>query len=212
MKWFVFTVIFLFIACEGFDLDNGRDRSPKKDSAKGSPVFELPEIEDLNEVRENKDECSNYENHTSRSVFLGKNSWANPIVNCIAYNVDNGLKPLCEAEELAKEALSKTRDDYYAEEIEIYLDELEYEKELFVDYIYDLADPVYDYCANVEDVIDDEIDEIRDSNSRIAGTLVGLGADVLINSECRRIYRVMESKANLACINLDFTSFKTRRR
>jgi len=198
------------MGCVPYSVDGGRDRRPPRvtDDNEGRPKFEIPDIEEigLEEVRNNKDKCQDYTNHTSRSVFLGEVSWANPIVNCIAYNIDKGLKPLCEQEERAKEELRETRDDRYAEEIEAFLSELEDEKELFVDHIYELADPIYDSCEDMEDQI-----ETRYIKNRVAKTSYNLLGDILVNSECRRIYRVMESKANLACVNLDFRSFNKKR-
>ena len=195
------------MSCKPYSLDNGRE--PRvRDDARGKTKFEIPDIEDigLDEVR-NKEGCSDYENHTAKSVFLGENSYLNSIVNCIAYNIDKGLKPVCEQEELAREELDKTRDDRYAEEIEVYLEELEYEKELFIDHIYELADPIYKQCGDMEDEIDKDIDRQTNAFGR---AVLRLGSDVLFNSECRRVYRVMESKANLACIDLDFRSSRHR--
>ena len=215
MKWIIFTIIFLLSSCKPYSLEN--ERRPRAtnprvtDKEKGRVKFEIPGIKEigLDEIRENKDGCINYENHTSKSLVFGDNSPFNPIVNCIAYNIDKGLKPLCDLEKEVKEKLNSTRDRREEEELEIYLDDIGIEKELFIDHIYEIADPVYDYCEDFEDDLDDEIDEV--GNSFLRG-LLGAATDLTINSECRRIYRVMESKAGLACIDLDFRSKLSFRR
>ena len=209
MKWFSFIILFLLISCKPYSLYN--DRTPRfKDSDEGKISFDIPDIEEigLDEIRKDKESCKNYDNHTSRSLVLGEKSPFNPIVNCIAYNIDKGIKPLCDLEKDVRSELDKTRDDYKARELEYYLDEIEAEKELFIDYIYALADPIYDTCADIEEDFADYTDKIKDDNKFLFGTVVDFAVDVTINSECRRVYRVMDSKAGLACIDLDFRSFK----
>lgn len=210
MKWIIFAVIFLLSSCKPYSLDDGK--GPRvRDNEKGRVKFDLPDIKEigLDEIRENKDVCKDYENHTSKSLVLGENSPLNPVVNCIAYNIDKGLKPLCDLEKEVREELNNTRNDREAEELDIYLQDIEVEKELFVDHIYDIADPIYDFCEDVEDDIDDKVDEI---DNGIARALTGAIADLTVNAECRRVYRVMESKAGLACVNLDFRANSSRRR
>ena len=131
MKWIFFTIIFLLSSCKPFSLDD--QRKPRtRDREEGNVRFENPGIDEigLDEIRENKDDCGNYENHTSKSLFLGDKSPLNRTVNCIAYNIDKGLKPLCDLEKEVKEELKSTRDSRKEEALEIYLNDIENEKEL----------------------------------------------------------------------------------
>jgi len=208
MKWTAFFIIFFLIACEPLSLDSERDVI--QDDGKGRPDFSPPDIENLSgeEVRENKEGCKDYTNHTSRSPVWGNKSPFNPVVNCIAYNIDMGLKPICEQIEATRAELNKSgHDPRYQEEIEIYLQTLEEERALSVEYIYELSDPVYEACGDFEDFLDDETDNI---GSNFLRTLGKGASDVFLNSECRRLYRVMEGKANLSCGNIDFSSFNRR--
>jgi len=212
MKWIIFLTLFLLGSCKPYSLEQTRDRTPEvRDSEGGETEFEIPDIGEigLDEIRASREEdCENYTNHTSQSLVLGDNSPFNPVVNCIAYNIDKGLKPLCELEKDVREQLEKTRDNRKEEELELYLDQIEVEKDQFIDYIYGISDPIYDACADLEDSIDDKIDDKIDSRAwrALTGTFFGL----TFNSECHRIYRVMESKANSACANLNF-SFRSRK-
>jgi len=210
MKLIILLISFFLTACEPWSLENERV-SELQDDAEGRTRYEIPDIREigLNEVREStKKNCETYENHASRSIILGKDSPFNAVVNCIAYNIDKGLKPVCDIEKEVREELDNERNSRRQEELEIYLEDIEAEKALFVDHIYDIADPVYESCADIEDHLDDEIDNI---NSGIGRALWGFVSDAAFNSECRRIYRVMESKAGLACVDLDFASRRNRR-
>ena len=215
MKFITFLFILFLVGCKPFSLDDtGRDKDRLKDDKGRDADFEIPDIIDLDEIRDDE-KCQDYVNHTSQSVILGDLSVLNPIVNCIAYYIDEGLKPLCALEEEVKEAVERERNDRKREELEAVLNQIENEKDNHLDYLYDISDPVFETCGDVEDLLADVSDDIEGKNDkiyrRLAATLFNLGVNTSVNSECPRLYRVIESRVNLACSGVSFF-FNSRRR
>ena len=204
MKYFVFISVFFLFGCKPFSLEEDEFGEPRvTDDVIGETDFEIPDIKDigLNEIRKNKDECKNYENHSSKSVLYGDKSIVNEVINCIAYNIDKGVKPLCELEKSVKAEYDRTRDDRKKEELEIVLNQIEVEKDIFVESLEDIYEPAHKLCKSIEGSIGNKIK--KDANKNFKFILDSV-ADFTINTECKRLYRVVDSKAALVCIDLNF--------
>ena len=162
---FLSIVFFSLTSCNPFSLDDSKEG--KRDSAEGQKDFKPhPELKEL-DLKELKDkvfdgDCTKYKDHSTFSIF-GKASPTQPLRNCIAKAVDEGLKPICEQEKQAKELLdhyTNQRNKAGVEETEEYLLSLEEAKYEMVDYIYEIADE-FDKIA--EDALD-EINDHKDEN------------------------------------------------
>ena len=212
MKKSLFLLIILALgSCTPLDHAGDDTRARDRDEAKGEPEWTLPdigELEDPRKIRESLDQgsCSDYENNVHVSI-LGKNSWLKPLSNCIAYNIDKGLKPLCELEENVKDSLGNSRDE---EALEDYLILIEEEKEAFLDYIYEISDEIYEFCGDIEDLYDQEVKSWERPNDKIGERMLKrfleLGGDLVINRECRSVYRSIDFKAKSACRGLNLSN------
>jgi len=192
------------MACESVDIgDKDRERNYRGDE--GGKSFEIPDIKKLSLEELNKDKgCDKYENHTSISLF-GKYSPTNPIVNCIAFFIDKGLEPLCSLEKEVEEETKVERDSLRREELEVTLEEISYEKEIYLESLYDMSDDVYDVCEETDENIEEGIDKL---NRRLLRSLVNLGKTVTVTRECNRIYGVIDSKISTACRGLDISKYR----
>ncbi|MCZ0933244.1 MAG: hypothetical protein OXJ52_08850 [Oligoflexia bacterium] len=213
---FLFFVIFLFNSCQPLSLDDeeGRGRDFKIDPAKGKENFKLPNLKGISgkEIVKKaiKEDCTKYRNSANFSI-LGDISPSKPLQNCLAKAIDEGLKPLCEDEEKAKELkryYEKEGDEQAVREVEEYLFELEEIKYQTTEDIYFMADEFYDQCEEWNDEIEDYIDGGQ-ANS-IAERLMSRGGKLLVSSECHGFRRVLDSKARTACRNLDFSKIRRK--
>ena len=164
--------------------------------------FELPEIDKmgLDEVRENRKECATYTNHTIKMENSPLFRLLSPVLNCFAYNIDYGLEPICEAENLAKEELERSNDEGYTDALESYLDDLENQKKDFIDII-KLHDGML--C----DEFGDDVDEIGESQVR---SLIKTGNRVALLKDCERVSKVMESKVDKTCYGISFNALNEK--
>ena len=207
MKYLLCFILIFLMGCKSYDLDGDRERNPRIKKDKGDDTvteFDFPEIEnlDLDEIRKNKKTCSNYDNHTVQHPLLGSVAILNFAVNCIAYGIDKGLEPICEAEARAKEELDRSNDDDYTEALENYLENLENQKDDFIDDISEIADEFYDLCRDFEDEGKDEV------NDTVSEGWARKGLNILFRTvaikDCERTYKVMDSKVELACSGINF--------
>ena len=143
---------------------------------------------DLYEVRENRRECMAYTNHTIKYYGKGLSS----LVNCIAYNIDKGVKPICEEENLAKEELERSNDENYTYELNIYLSVLENQKQDFVDDIYKLSERVFKICDEREAFFD-EINKELGVDDWLSVAL-GYSVNNRYQKDCESFYKAMNNK------------------
>lgn len=210
MKFITLLLILFLVGCKPFSLDeNSGDKNVARDEQGKDGKFKIPKIEDFAVDAVNNKKCHEYENHTSHNIFLGKHSPLNPVVNCVAYNIDEGLKPLCEVEKNVEEEIKREKNDRRKEELELFLEQAKDAKANYLDHLYEIADPIYDSCGDLEDELDEVTDKIKGKND-FAGVLYSLTTEVVINSDCRRLYNVIDSKVNLACSGIRFSSFRRR--
>ena len=189
-----------------------RDRNPLSiDTAKGKDNFTFPELKDISAgeiISKAKKNCKDYK--TSFFSVLGKHSLTRPIANCIAKAIDEGLKPLCEDEQKAKELLryyERKDNEAGIAETEEYLADLEELKYETTDEIYYMADIVYDQCEEWEE---DQEQGIEDEDDTLQKFLRRAGK-FLTASECGGLRRSIDHKARTVCKNLDFSKLKNRR-
>ena len=206
MKYLLcFTLIFL-MGCNLYDLGADKERTPgiKRDKDGAVTEFDFPDIKDLglDEVRKNRKNCASYKNHTLKNHILEDKALFNSIVNCMAYSIDKGLDPICEAELQAKEELERSNSEAYTEAIEDYLDVLEEQKGDFIDDIRVLSDEFFELCeGDLAGWIDEEIDK---SNSSLKRAILKGFDNIAVTGDCRRVYRAMDSKVNGPCSGINF--------
>ena len=169
--------------------------------------FELPEIDKmgLDEVRENRKECATYTNHTIKMENSPLFRLLSPVLNCFAYNIDYGLEPICEAENLAKEELERSNDEGYTDALESYLDDLENQKKDFIDVIYKLHNGIL--CDEFGDEFGDDVDEIGES--QVSRSLI-TGSRVALLKDCERVPQVMVSKVEKTCYGINFNAINEK--
>ena len=205
MKYLFCLVLIFLLGCKSYDLEDDRKtRVPNINNDNDSVTdFDFPEIEDLglDEIRENRKECYKYTNHTAKHTLFRDKALFTPIVNCIAYNIDYGLEPICEAENRAKEELKRSNDDDYTDAIEEYLDDLEDQKFDFIEDIFDVADDFEDVCDDLEDEISKEVNEIGE---RWVRSLAKAGTRLALVKDCERVSKVMINKSDRACSGINF--------
>ena len=201
------------------DGDRDRDRDSREDTARGETRWEIPDIQTLEDPRSvraglDQESCSDYSNTVHVSA-LGKISPARPIANCIAYNIDKGLKPLCELERDARDILDETDDRDDRDALDEYLVIVEEEKDIFLDYIYEISDIFYDTCGDIDDYLDNEYKSWEDPTDktfeRMGKRFLQLGLEVSVSGECKSLYRSIDYKARIACRGLNISTILKRR-
>ena len=154
-------------------------------------------------------DCTKYKDHSTFSI-LGKASPIQPLRNCIAKAVDEGLKPICDQEKQAKKLLDHYKnqgDKDRVKETEEYLLSFEEVKYEMVDYIYKIAD---EFDRITEDVLD-EIEDHKDKS--LADKLFGNSSKIVVKSELGGFTRLLDTKARMACgSQIDFSIVNKRRK
>ena len=172
--------------------------------------FELPEIDKMgfDKVQENRKECATYMNHTIKveNPFF---NLSRPTLNCFAYNIDYGLEPICELENLAKEELERSNDEDYTDALESYLDDLENQKKDFIDVIYNLYDGIFNVCAALDKGLNEFDKEVMNEFDKELESSTILVASRLVK-ECKHVYRVMESKVDKTCYGINFNALNEK--
>ena len=158
----------------------------------------------------NQENCSNYENNMHVSL-LGENSWLKPLSNCVAYNIDKGLAPICKLEEEAKDILAHTDNRDGEELLEEFLLVVEEEKAGFVDYISEILDNAYTICDDIKNLVEDERDYWKRRSSNTDSAIYRLNAKTMkslgntSDTECQSFYRSVDIKVRNVCKGLNFS-------
>ncbi len=214
--------LFISLSCTPLSLDGKpRDRDRNRDPARGALRYEdtsQREPISLDELRQkteaSKKNCYQYTNCRDFSI-LGKLSPNKPFLRCICKMIDEGLKPTCEEERVAKNALKYYKDKGDEEkerEMEEYLEIIEDIKYDLEERIYDHADRSDDIHGRTQDAIDEEWDSLKHPNS-VWNQLLKHGTEMLVDDQIGGVTRAIEAKARLACRGqIDWDKFKAKRR
>ena len=201
--------------CNSFSLDG--DDKGKDDREDRSGDYDDDREQDIDYSEKRKDfleNCSEYENHIDISPL----ELTKGIRSCLSKAIDEGLKPLCEQEEILKEQLKRAErngDDIAAQDIEDDLLALEEDKYALADDLYDLADS-FDEVGNaardstadtVDEAIEGEDDEADIFGWRLFGAVMNMGITVELDG----FTRLVDRRARKACRTIDFSRINTRR-
>lgn len=182
-----------------------------RDNSPGVGAFKRAGDDKLeDENPEEEDEDCRYYNGGGFSL-LGKSSPSLWLQNCMAKQIDENLKPLCDEEQRMRDALEDCRrrkcDD--EELLEEHLSAIEDQKYEIADGIYAMADE----SSNIADELRDKVDSSQRFGSsgkpirRIFASLLNM----TIDSEVGSITRVLDSRARVVCRNIDLSRIPSRR-
>ena len=206
MKNLFFIVLFVFsalVACNSPEAE--REREGLRDNNPGVGAFRRAsddKLEDEDPEEEDED-CREY-NGGGFSILgdVSPFQWAQ---NCIAYQIDKSLAPICEEERDVREALRDCEGRCSDEEIEIWEEHLS----AIEDQKYEIADGIYamaDESSNISDELHDKVDssEKWGGSSRPIKRIFGSALNMLIDSEVGGFTRVLDSRARMACRGTNF--------
>jgi len=211
----LYFILFLFLisACEPLNLDDAggtKPRNPaKRDTAKGEDIFKIPDNPKPSDYREvAKKAIENCQKYTSTGLF-GR-SLTEPIRNCLAKAVDEGLTPMCNRKAQAQRLLKLYQKEGDHEKIDATQDYISALDDVIYDYtddIYELADEVDDTAEELLDDLEEEKERNDDFGSRVGVTL----GKFLVKREVGSITTMLDQKAKLACQGqLDFSKINRR--
>ena len=216
----LFFAIFLLGSCKPVSL-NENDRNPRlTDLARGKNNFSLQNLKDISGkeiAKKVSEDCTKYKNSNSFSI-LGDLSPFKKLQNCLAKAIDEGLKPLCEQEEQAKELkkyYEDRRDREAVKEVEEYLVDLEEIKYDTAEEIYIMSDEFYSQCEELKESLDKGIDRREHKKQNFGNSVLDFLSrmgNVAVSSECNGFTRLLDSKARTACKTFDFSKINRRKR
>ena len=197
LHFLLLTSLFIFISCKPLSLGvSGSGESEYFNDDSGQDDYQKV-VKDLNieELKEkgSGEKCSEYKNSGSFSLF-GDASLLEPIRNCFAQKIDQGLRPLCEQEKELKRELRDESDPGAIAEIEEELDEIEEAK-------YFIADDLYLIAADFDDIEEDVSEDFEKERSDHDpwGNLANTVVSIYVKSELGGFTRFLNSKIRNAC-------------
>ena len=199
LHFLLLTSLFIFISCKPIffsigSTGSGEPRYFNDDSGQDDfqGVVEDLNIEELKEKGSAKN-CSEYKNSGSFSLF-GDASLTEPVRNCFAQKIDQGLRPLCNQEKALKRELRDESDPGAIAEIEEELDEVEEAK-------YFIADDLYLIAADFDDIEEEASEDFENERSDHDpwGNLANTLGSLYVKSEIGGFSRFLNSKIRNAC-------------
>ena len=185
----LFVSFYLLISCDSIEDFMKKNRNTEE----GIPP--LVKNLNINELKEKGSarKCSKYSNSGSFSI-LGDASLLEPVRNCFAQSIDQGLKPLCDQEKALKQALKTESEPVIQEEIEGELAEVEEAK-------YHIAEDLYYIAHEFELISEEAVEDFEKERSDHDpwGNLINTLGSIFVKSEIGGFSRFLNSKVNNAC-------------
>ena len=188
----LFALFCLLISCDFIEDPTKKERNPEENIP---PLVKDLDLKELKK-RGSSQKCSEYKTSSSFNIF-GDASLLEPIKNCMAQSIDQGLKPLCDQEKTLKKELKNENDPNRQAEIKEQLFDIENIKQDITNDLYLLATEFDEIAEVASNKIED-----RRTNNPLTNLLNTVG-NVYVKQEFRGFTRFLDSKVNNACSGLN---------